>query len=147
MSNILQINSQDYDDDDIIAGNVIVNNEGKTQEIIVNVQESERGPRGVGIPEGGTTGQILVKSSENDFSVAWTNLDIPTKTSELINDSGFITMSQVPVEVYRGADQPTDEDILVWIDTSESPTPTGNVLITSDGKTFITSDNKTFITT
>ena len=91
MSNILQINSQDYDDDDIIAGNVIVNNEGKTQEIIVNVQESERGPRGVGIPEGGTPGQVMVKQSLEDFNVAWTNLDIPTKTSDLINDTDFVS--------------------------------------------------------
>ena len=46
-------------------------------------------------------------------------------------------------QVYRGTDQPTDEKILIWIDTS---TP-DNQLITSDGKEFITSDNKTFITT
>lgn len=49
-------------------------------------------------------------------------------------------------QVYRGATEPTGENILIWIDTSESPTPTDNTLITSDGKTFITSDNKTFIT-
>ena len=162
MSNILMINSQDYDDDDLIAGNVIVDNEGKTQEIIINVQEAERGPRGVGIPEGGTPGQILVKSSENDFSVAWTNLDIPTKTSELINDSGFITMSQVPVtsvngmtgdvviptgqgvaQIYRGSDQPTDENILIWIDTSAPTHP--NAMLTSEGDWFITSEGEDFV--
>ena len=45
-------------------------------------------------------------------------------------------------QVYRGADQPTDEKILIWIDTSAPD----NQLITSDGKEFITSDNKIFIT-
>lgn len=61
-----------------------------------------------------------------------------TGLQEAIDNSGK--------QVYRGADQPTDEKILIWIDTSESPTPTTNALITSDDKTFITSDNKTFIT-
>ena len=91
MSNILLINSQDYDDDDLIAGNVIVDNEGKTQEIIINVQDSERGARGIGIPEGGTPGQVMVKQSLEDFNVAWTNLNIPTRTSDLINDTDFVS--------------------------------------------------------
>lgn len=161
MSNILQINSQDYDDDDIIAGNVIVNNEGKTQEIIINVQESERGARGIGIPEGGTPGQVMVKQSLEDFNVAWTTLDIPTRTSELINDNGFITMSQVPVtsvngmtgdvvistsgvtQIYRGENEPSGDNILVWIDTSPPTHP--NAMLTSDGKWFITSEGEDFV--
>lgn len=126
MSNILLINSQDYDDDDLIAGNVIVDNEGKTQEIIINVQEAERGPRGVGIPEGGTTGQIMVKSSDDDFNVAWTDLDVPTKTSDLVNDSGFITSSDIPVTSVNG--QTGDVTINV-------PTKTSNLLNDSDFQT------------
>ena len=186
MSNILQINSQDYDDDDIIAGNVIVNNEGKTQEIIINVQESERGPRGVGIPEGGTPGQVMVKQSLEDFNVAWTTLDIPTRTSELINDTDFVSddhyvhtdnnfttpekeklddLANITIigdnltltngrldavggdeaQVYRGDVEPTDENILIWIDTCQSPL-VGIQFITQDDKDFITSDDNIFTT-
>lgn len=46
-------------------------------------------------------------------------------------------------QVYQGADQPTDEKILIWIDTS---TPVQhNAMLTSDGKWFMTSDNKEFV--
>lgn len=48
-------------------------------------------------------------------------------------------------QVYRGDTEPTDENILIWIDTSGAPSP-GMAFITSDDKNFITSDNKTFIT-
>lgn len=50
------------------------------------------------------------------------------------------------LQVYRGANRPTDPNILIWIDTSESPGPIGDGLITSDDKLFITSDNKIFVT-
>lgn len=46
-------------------------------------------------------------------------------------------------QVYRGADQPTDENILIWIDTS-APVQ-HNAMLTSDGKWFMTSDNKEFV--
>lgn len=60
-----------------------------------------KGKDGVGVPTGGTTGQVLAKLSNNDFDFKWitsevTINDIPTKTSELTNDSGFI--SSIPNE-------------------------------------------------
>lgn len=31
----------------------------------------EQGPRGIGIPTGGKTGQVLVKKSDNDYDFEW----------------------------------------------------------------------------
>lgn len=61
-----------------------------------------KGKDGVGIPTGGTTGQVLAKVSNSDYDTEWvtqtggTTGNIPTKVSELENDSGFI--SSIPNE-------------------------------------------------
>ena len=102
MSNILSIDLKDFDEDDLLAGNIIYNETGKTQVISINVQENERGPRGYGVPAGGSNGQIIVKQSDQDYDMAWTNLNVPTKTSDLTNDSGFITASNIPVTSVNG---------------------------------------------
>ena len=126
MSNILQINQRDYVGNDL-GSNVIVNDLYDYQEIDITVQENERGPRGIGIPQGGNPGQILVKNSQEDFSVVWqdkpvandgtltiqkngstvqtftansdvnktANIEVPTKTSDLTNDSGYQTAANV----------------------------------------------------
>ena len=47
-------------------------------------------------------------------------------------------------QVYRGSNEPTNPEILIWIDTSIPPI-TGTQLITSDNKGFYTSDNEAFI--
>lgn len=126
MSNILQINQRDYVGNDL-GSNVIVNDLYDYQEIDITVQENERGPRGIGIPQGGNPGQILVKNSQDDFSVVWqdkpvandgtltiqkngstvqtftansdvnktANIEVPTKTSDLANDSGYQTAANV----------------------------------------------------
>ena len=140
MSNILQINQRDYVGDDL-GSNVIVNDLYDYQEIDITVQENERGPRGIGIPQGGNPGQILVKNSQDDFSVVWqdkpvandgtltiqkngstvqtftansdvnktANIEVPTKTSQITNDSGFITNSALN-------NYATKQDITVSLD-------------------------------
>lgn len=47
-------------------------------------------------------------------------------------------------QIYRGPDEPTDENILIWIDTS-GVTPTKTQLITSDNLEFITANDENFI--
>ena len=47
-------------------------------------------------------------------------------------------------QIYRGANLPTDPNILIWIDTSIPPI-TGTQLITADNLGFYTSDNEAFI--
>jgi hypothetical protein len=48
-------------------------------------------------------------------------------------------------QVYRGDTEPTDENILIWIDTYQSPI-VGVQFITQDDKDFITSDDNIFTT-
>jgi hypothetical protein len=38
--------------------------------------EGPAGPAGVGVPAGGTTGQVLQKVSDADFDVAWVTLPV-----------------------------------------------------------------------
>lgn len=129
MSNILSIDLKDFDEDDLLAGNIIYNETGKTQVISINVQENERGPRGYGVPAGGSNGQIIVKQSDQDYDMAWTNLNVPTKTSDLTNDSGFITASNIPVTSVNGQ----TGDVTVNV-------PTRTSQLTNDS-TYQTADN------
>lgn len=68
--------------------------DGTAHEFIVpTVQgpKGDKGDTGEGLPEGGTTGQVLVKKSSIDYDMEWDTLNIPSKTSDLTNDNGFIT--------------------------------------------------------
>lgn len=54
------------------------------------------------ILQGGLEGQVLTKISDDDGDIAWLNIPpIPTKTSELENDSGFITKTVDDLTNYR----------------------------------------------
>lgn len=57
--------------------------------------ETLRGTDGLGVPTGGTAGQVLSKRTNTDNDTEWIDIEssanVPTKTSELENDSGFIT--------------------------------------------------------
>ena len=48
-----------------------------------------------------------------------------------------------PQQVYRGETEPTDENILIWIDTSAPTHP--NAMLTSEGDWFITSEGEDFV--
>lgn len=102
MSNLVDIDLRDFDEDDLLAGNIIYTETGKTQVISITVKDSERGPKGEGVPEGGSAGQYLVKVSDTDYDTAWQTVNIPANTSDLINDSGFITASDIPVTSVNG---------------------------------------------
>lgn len=58
-------------------------------------EKGEQGENGVGVPTGGTSGQILAKKSDTDFDTEWVDntggdIVVPTKISELENDSDFL---------------------------------------------------------
>ena len=83
------------------------------------------GEAGIGIPNGGTSGQALIKNSDKDYDCSWVTLEmsgggeqnetqadwneanplilayiknkpnIPTKTSEITNDSDYTTNTYV----------------------------------------------------
>lgn len=50
-----------------------------------------------------------------------------------------------PKQIFIGDTEPTDPNILIWIDTSGDTPVVISTLITADNKQFITSDNKEFI--
>lgn len=105
----------------ITGGNrvTITDEQGDNTFDVMNGTQGEQGKPGEGVPTGGVTGQVLKKRSNTDYDTYWANesgtvlsvngmtgavvLDaddvgalpddtfIPTKTSDLTNDSGFIT--------------------------------------------------------
>lgn len=52
-----------------------------------------KGADGLGVPAGGTTGQVLMKKTNADNDTEWSNVSSPTKVSDLDNDAGYITKS------------------------------------------------------
>lgn len=91
----------------------------------------------------GKTGRVVLEASDlNAQEKLVSGKNIKTINGNSLLGSGNIEISGGVEQVYRGATQPTDNNILIWIDTGIP----GNQLFTSDGKEFITSDNKIFIT-
>lgn len=45
---------------------------------------------------------------------------VPTKTSELQNDSGYITADGVTSEIQIGGEEPTDSNVVLWFDENDS---------------------------
>lgn len=68
-------------------------------------------------------------SNKSEFSGSYNDLtnkpNIPTKTSELVNDSTYVTENGVleiienSSEISQGETEPTEESVLLWIDTDE----------------------------
>ena len=48
-------------------------------------------------------------------------------------------------QIYIGPDEPIDENILIWIDTSGTTPSTNIQLVTSNNENFITSNDESFI--
>ena len=66
------------------------------------------------------TGNTTTYSSdkiEKDFAK---KSEVPTKTSDLQNDSGYITADDAPPEVYIGSEEPQGNEI-IWVDNSTNP--------------------------
>ena len=122
--------------EEITGGNrvTITDAEGETSFDVMNGAQGEQGEPGEGVPAGGAQGQVLKKRSNTNYDTYWTNesgtvlsvngmtgavvLDaddvgalpddtfIPTKTSDLTNDSGFVNANQAataaPVQSVNG---------------------------------------------
>ena len=92
----------------------------------------------------GKTGRVVLSAKDvGAQEKLFSGVNIKTVNGNSLLGSGNIEIrpGDEP-QVYRGRVRPTDENILIWIDT----TPPDNQLITSDGKEFITSDDKIFVT-
>lgn len=122
--------------EEITGGNrvTITDAEGETSFDVMNGAQGAQGEPGEGVPAGGAQGQVLKKRSNADYDTEWANesgtvlsvngqtgavvLDaddvgalpdttvIPTKTSDLTNDSGFVNATQAaaaaPVQSVNG---------------------------------------------
>ena len=102
------------------------------------------GADGLGFPTGGTVNQVPAKASSADGDFKWLNLadvaqsgsyndltdkpTIPTKSSDLTNDAGYISSVEIGVTV-----QAYDPDLTAW---AGKAAPTGNVVGTTDSQTL-----------
>lgn len=94
--------------EEITGGNrvTITDAEGETSFDVMNGAQGAQGEPGEGVPTGGVTGQILKKRSNADYDTEWGSLTasdvgalpnttaIPSKVSDLTNDSGFVNANQ-----------------------------------------------------
>ena len=80
--------------------------------------EGLRGPQGKTGPKGQKGDSYIL--TENDKKEIASKVAVPTKTSELQNDSGYITANDVPPEVYIGSSEPQGNEV-IWVDNSTNP--------------------------
>lgn len=59
----------------------------------------------------------LIGTTKIDLSDYAQKSELPTKTSELQNDSGYITADNIPSEVYIGSEEPQGNEV-IWVDNS-----------------------------
>lgn len=130
----------------------------------INSNLSKVDPLQVEFDEYGTaTGIDVVKVNGVALPVVNRTVDVPvpTQTSQLTNDSNYISDSHyvhtdnnftdefkeklqtLGYQVYRGSDYPADS-VLIWIETEEQPI-VRNAMLTADDKYFITSNNLDFV--
>lgn len=80
--------------------------------------KGDRGDRGLK-GEKGEKGDSYILTEADKQEIAQ-KVKVPTKTSELQNDSGYITADDAPPEVYVGSEEPQGSEVL-WIDNSTTP--------------------------
>ena len=73
-------------------------------------EKGDRGEQGLK----GDDGKDYVLTDE-DLQKISTLVEVPTKTSELQNDSGYITADDAPPEVYVGSEEPQGNEV-IWVD-------------------------------
>ena len=84
-----------------------------------------QGPPGEGVPSGGITGQVLVKTSDTDYATTWQSLG----TAAL-------------VDIHVGSSPPSSPTVGdIWIDTSEpAPEPYVAQAVHLNGNSYLNSD-------
>jgi len=102
------------------------------------------GPAGVGIAVGGTTGQVLAKTSNTNYDTQWVNAGTGTVTSVGLTAPTGLTVSNSPVTVSgdisltytAGYSIPTTTSQATWDNAIQSITSTdGSVVVTPTGTT------------
>lgn len=62
----------------------------------------------------------LIGTTKVDLSAYAQKSEVPTKISQLQNDSGYITADDAPPEVYIGSEEPQGNEV-IWVDNSTNP--------------------------
>lgn len=62
----------------------------------------------------------LIGTTQVDLSDYAQKSELPTKTSDLTNDSGYITADNIPSGIQIGGEEPTDNNIVLWFDENDS---------------------------
>lgn len=65
-------------------------------------------------------GTTKVDLSKVDLSGYAQKSELPTKTSQLQNDSGYITSDNIPSEIQIGGEEPADSSVVLWFDENDS---------------------------
>jgi len=102
-----------------------------------------QGSAGTGVPVGGTTGQVLSKSSATDYATGWTNLPAASLTA-----SGIIELATA-LEVFNGTDAVravTPATLLGQVRPVKAATTTSYAPVLSDVNKLITLSNAAAIT-
>lgn len=104
-----------------------------------DVMDGADGQDGVGVPTGGTTGQVLAKASGTDYDTEWVDQSGGGGTVQSVNNvtpdqTGNITLTaddigtdatNISIQdalddyVYVGTSAPTDPTTKIWLDTDE----------------------------
>ena len=74
--------------------------------------KGDRGLKG----DKGDKGDSYILTEADKTEIAQ-KVKLPTKTSELENDSGYITADDAPPEIYVGSEEPQGNEV-IWVDNS-----------------------------
>jgi hypothetical protein len=73
----ITVSPQDISYIEIEAGHEVTEIKSEDVQVIVEggTTQGVPGPAGIGVPSGGTPGQVIIKSGESDYSTEWTTID------------------------------------------------------------------------
>ena len=91
---------------------VVVNATDQIIEIADTGLQGPQGPAGPGVPTGGTTGQILVKSSNTNFDTGWSSTN--ATLGEYGLSAGYLKVDTTPTNT------PADQGTMYWDDNAET---------------------------
>lgn len=81
----------------------------------------------------------LIGTTKVDLSGYAQKSELPTKTSELQNDSGYITADDAPPEVYIGSEEPQGNEV-IWVENNTIKVKIGNDWVKIPATTEIADD-------
>ena len=93
----------------------------QTDDLTLKYLFQNAGGGGCGLPQGGTTGQVLSKKSDDDYDTEWSTPSAGSVTDVEVYGDSVVTggVAEIPDTVHVGASAPTDAKTKIWLDTDE----------------------------